>query len=82
MVLRRTKRFVKIAISSTSAFRNAQGVGDVLIAKYGSIEQIPPALVMYTGGGPKHRTFLCVKTAIITLQNFLILITYLEFEHK
>ena len=37
---------------------------------------------MYTGGGPKHRTFLCVKTAIITLQNFLILITYLEFEHK
>ena len=69
MVLRRTKRFVKTAISPSSAFRDAREVADVLIAKYGSIEQIPPALIMYTDRGPEHRTtFLCVKTAIIALR--------------
>ena len=56
------------AISPSSALRNAQEVADVLIAKYGSIEQIPLALIMYTDGGPEHRTtFLGVKIAIIAL---------------
>ena len=56
------------AISPFSASRNAQEVADVLIAKCGSIEQIPPALIMYTDGGPEHRTaFLGVKIAIIAL---------------
>ena len=54
------------AISPSSALRNAQEVADVLIAKYGSIEQIPPALIMYT-----DTTFLSVKIAIIALQKFL-----------
>ena len=54
------------AISPSSALRNAREVAGVLIAKYGSIEQIPPALIMYTDGGPEHRaTFLSVKIAII-----------------
>ena len=56
------------AISPSSALRNVREVADVLIAKYGSIEQIPPALIMYTDGGPEHRTtFLSVKIAIIAL---------------
>ena len=60
------------ATSLSSALRNAREVADVLIAKYGSIEQIPPALKMYTDGGPEHRTTcLTVKIAIIALQNFL-----------
>ena len=36
------------AIIPSSVFRNAQEVADALIAKYGSINQIPPALIMYT----------------------------------
>ena len=59
-------------ISPSSALRNAREVADVLIAKYGSIKQIPPALVRYTDGGPEHRaTYFRVKIAIITLQKFL-----------
>ena len=50
------------AISPSSALKNAREVGDVSIVKYGSVEQIPPALIMYTDGGPEHRTtFLSVK---------------------
>ena len=72
MVSRRSKRFVKTVISPSSAFRNAQEVADILIEKYGSIQQISPALIMYTDGGRKHRrTFLSVKTAIIALQKLL-----------
>ena len=72
MVPRRTKRFIKTAISPFSGFRNAREIADVLIAKYRFIEQIPPALVTYTDGGLQHRTaFLSVKTAIIALQKFL-----------
>ena len=72
MVPRKTKRFVRTAISPSSAFRNAQEVADVLTAKYGCTEQIPPALIVSTDGGPEHRTaFLCVKTAIIALQKLL-----------
>ena len=59
-------------ISPSSALRNTQEVADVLIAKYGSTEHIPPALIMYTDGGPEHRTtFLCVKIPIIALQKYL-----------
>ena len=59
-------------ISPSSALSNAREVVDVLIAKYGSIEQIPPALIMYTDGGLEHRTtFLSIKIAIIALQKFL-----------
>ena len=60
------------AISPSSALKNAREVGDVSIVKYGSVEQIPPALIMYTDGGPEHRTtFLSVKITIIALQKFL-----------
>ena len=60
------------AISPSSALKNAREVGDVSIVKYGSVEQIPPALIMYTDGGPEHRTtFLSVKITIIALQEFL-----------
>ena len=36
------------AISPSRALMNAREVADVLIVKHGSIEQIPPALIMYT----------------------------------
>ena len=73
MVPRRTKSSVKNnCISTSSALRNVREVADVLIAKFGSIEQILPALIMYTDGGSEHcTTFLSIKIAIITLQKYL-----------
>ena len=60
------------AISLSSALRNMQEVANALIAKYGPIEQIPPALIMYTDRGPKRCILLLsVKIAIIALQIFL-----------
>ena len=60
------------AISPSSALRSTREVADVLIAKYGSIEQIPPALIMYSDRGPEHgTTFLIIKIEIIALQKFL-----------
>ena len=57
------------AISPSSALRSTREVADVLIAKYGSIEQIPPALIMYSDRGLEHgTTFLSVKIEIIALQ--------------
>ena len=60
------------AISPSSALRSMQEVADILIAKCGSIEQIPPALIMYSDRGPEHgTTFISVKIEIIALQKFL-----------
>ena len=69
MVQRGTKLSVKNNCHQSLFYLgNVREVADVLIAKYGSIEQIPPALIMYTDGGPEHRTtFLSVKIAIIAL---------------
>ena len=59
------------AIIPSSVLRNVQEVADVLIAKYGSIKQILPALIMYTDRGPEHcTTFLSVKIAVTALQKF------------
>ena len=64
---------VKItAICPSTALRNAREIADVLIKKYGSKEQDPPVLIVYTDGGPEHRSnFLSVKIALIALQRFL-----------
>ena len=64
---------VKItATSPSSALHNAREIANVLITKYGSKEQVPPVLIMYTDGGPEHRSnFLSVKIALIALQRFL-----------
>ena len=60
------------AISPSSALKSMQEVADTLIAKCGSIEQIPPALIMYSDRGPEHgTTFISVKIEIIALQKFL-----------
>ena len=60
------------AISPSSALKNAREVEDVLIAKYGFIELILPALIMFTDGSPeRHTTFLSVKISIVALQRFL-----------
>lgn len=62
--------FLKItATEPSSALRNAVEVENVLLAKYGTKENIPPIIIIYTDGGPEHRTnFLSVKIAMIALQ--------------
>ena len=66
---------VLLKISATcpsSALRNATEISKIILRKYGSIENVPPVLFVYTDGGPEHRTtFLSVKIALITLQRYL-----------
>ena len=52
-----------MAIEPSSEIENA------LIKKYGTKENIPPIVIIYTDGEPEHRTnFLSVKVAVIALQ--------------
>ena len=56
------KLLLKItAISPSAASRNAREVADALIAKYGSIEQIPPALICILTEVPKIARHLSVS---------------------
>ena len=60
------------ATNPLSALRNATEIVKVLINKYGSKEAVPPILILYMDGGPKHHTtFLSVKITLICLQKFL-----------
>ena len=60
------------ATDPSSALRNATEIAKVLINKYGSKEAVAPILILYTDGGPEHRTtFLSVKIALICSQKLL-----------
>ena len=60
------------ATDPSSALRNAKEIANVLIEKYGTKENVPPVLILYTDGGPDHRTmFLSLKVAMISLQKYL-----------
>ena len=65
--------YVKItATEPSSALRNSVGIENALIKKYGTKEHIPPIVIIYTDGGPEHRTnFLSVEIAVIALQKSL-----------
>ena len=62
---------VRLKITATepsTAIRNAAEIKEVLLSKYVCKEEVPPILIMYTDGGPEHRTtFLTVKPAAIYL---------------
>ena len=61
------------ALQSSTALRNAMEISDCLILKYGSKEAVPPVLIVYSDGGPEHRTtFLSVKIAMIALSKLLL----------
>ena len=60
------------ALQSSTALRNAREIAGCLILRYGSKEVFPPVLIVYSDGGPEHRTtFLSVKIAMIALSKFL-----------
>ena len=64
--------FKMTATDLSSALRNATEIAKVLVNKYGSKEAVPPILILYMDGEPKHRTtFLSVKIAHICLKRFL-----------
>ena len=65
--------FIKIiATEPSSAMRNAAELKETLQKKYGSVELIPPIIILYTDGGPEHRTnFFSVKIAITVLYHSL-----------
>ena len=69
------KASVGIKISATDLFtalQNATEVANVLIEKFDTKEAVPPVLILYTDGGPEHRTkFLSVKIVLICLQKYL-----------
>ena len=49
--------YMKIsATESSSALRNAAEIENVLIQRYGRRGLVPPILIIYTDGGPEHRT--------------------------
>ena len=65
----RGQPYVYLKITATepsTAIPNAAEIKEVLLSKYGCKEEVPPILIMYTDGGPEHRTtFLTVKLAAI-----------------
>ena len=65
--------FLKLtATEPSSAIRNSAEIKDILIHRYRTKENIPPIILIYTDGGPEHRTnFLSVKIAAIALQKSL-----------
>ena len=65
--------YLKItATDPSSALRNAAEIEDMLTHRYQGKENIPPIIVIYTDGGPEHRSnFLSVKIALIALQKSL-----------
>ena len=56
--------FLKIsATDPSSALRNAKEIVNILIEQYGSKENVPPVLILYTDREPEHcTTFLSIKT--------------------
>lgn len=66
-----------VLLGTSSALKNVQEVADALIPKYDFIEQIQPALKMYTNRQPKHRTtILRVKISVNVYTNVLTFILY------
>ena len=65
--------YLKItATDPSSAIRNAAEVEDILTHNYQGKQNIPPIIILYTNGGPEHRSnFLSVKIALIALQKSL-----------
>ena len=63
--------YLKLAATEpSSTLRNAAEVKQELISKSG--KNIPPIVILYTNGGPEHRTtFLSVKIAMTALQQAL-----------
>ena len=60
------------ALQSSTALRNAREIADCLLSKFDGKEKVPPVLIIYSDGGPEHRTtFLSVKIAMIALSRFL-----------
>ena len=60
------------ATEPSSALRNAVEIENVLTSKFGSKENIPPIILLYTDGGPEHCiTFLSVKIKMIAIQKSL-----------
>ena len=56
----------------STALQNATEVANFLIEKFDTKEAVPPVLILYTDGGPEHRTtYLSVKIAMICLQKYL-----------
>ena len=68
----RGKACAGIKISATdpsTALRNGTEVASALIEKFDTKEAVPPVLILYTDGGPEHRTtYVSVK---ICLQKYL-----------
>ena len=65
--------YVKItATEPLSPLQNSIEIENALINKYGTKENIPPIVIIYTDGEPEHRTnFLSVKIVVIALQKSL-----------
>ena len=60
------------ATEPSSALRNAAEIENVLVQRYGRRGLVPPILIIYTGGGPEHRTtYLSVNITMIALQKSL-----------
>ena len=60
------------ATEPSSAMRNAAELKETILKKYDTVEFIPPIIILYTEGGPEHRTdFLSVKIAITVLYHSL-----------
>ena len=56
----------------STALQNPTEVANFLIEKFDTKEAVPPVLILYTDGGPEHRTtYLSVKIAMICLQKYL-----------
>ena len=65
--------YLKItATDPSSALHNATKVEDILAHRYQGKQNIPPIIILYTDGGPEHRSnFLFVKIALNALQKSL-----------
>ena len=64
--------YMKISATEPSALRNAAEIENVVIQRYGRRGLMPPILIIYTDGGPEHRTtYLSVNIAMIALQKSL-----------
>ena len=60
------------ATEPSSALRNSAEIENVVIQRYGRRGLVPSILIIYTGGGPEHRTtYLSVNIAMIALQKSL-----------
>ena len=54
------------ATDPSTSLQKATKIASVLVEKYGYKEAVPPVLILYIGGGPKHQTTsLTLKIALI-----------------